>query len=183
MLAIAVFRLTVAPDARQNIETAVSHTGIVIAKAEAKSVPVQHSEKAVLADVQIPPPNTPEAWMDAVGIAPEDRDYVNYIMGQESGWCAHKWEGQIGYCPTEYTDRFSPENPNVGYGLCQSTPAIKMASAGDDWQDNPITQLRWCTNYAKGYGGWAQAATFKKCTGWCYSPRAKTTVFKYTPYW
>jgi hypothetical protein len=30
-----------------------------------------------------------------------------------------------------------------------------MASAGSDWQTNPVTQLQWCTQYATDrYGGW-----------------------------
>ena len=47
--------------------------------------------------------------------------------------------------------------PN-GYGLCQATPGYKMASAGSDWETNPITQLRWCNSYADNtYGSWYNA--------------------------
>lgn len=76
--------------------------------------------------------------MAAAGIAPEDFAAVDYIIQKESGW------------------RATATNPTSGaFGLCQSLPASKMASAGDDWQTNPVTQLKWCNGYAVGrYGGW-----------------------------
>jgi len=98
-----------------------------------------------------------ESWMAAAGIAPGDYAYVNYIISRESGWCPTKWQGQIGYCPAYYTD-LHPIDSGYGFGLCQSTPAKKMATAGADWQTNPVTQLRWCSNYAVGrYGSWKAA--------------------------
>lgn len=47
------------------------------------------------------------------------------------------------------------------YGVCQALPGSKMASAGDDWQTNPVTQMRWCESYAQArYGSWANAVAF-----------------------
>jgi uncharacterized protein YabE (DUF348 family) len=92
--------------------------------------------------------------MALAGIASSDYQYVDYIVSHESGWCPTKIQGQYGGCPP-----LTGEVPSYGgYGLCQSTPGIKMASAGDDWRTNPITQLRWCSNYAHArYGSWAAA--------------------------
>jgi uncharacterized protein YabE (DUF348 family) len=92
--------------------------------------------------------------MALAGIAPGDYEYVDYIVGHESGWCPTKAQGQYGGCPP-----YSGYVPSGGgYGLCQSTPGSKMASAGDDWATNPITQLRWCSGYAIGrYGSWGAA--------------------------
>jgi hypothetical protein len=96
--------------------------------------------------------------MQSAGIDPAEWPAVEFVLGHESGWCPSKWEGQIGYCPANYTEVFSPGNPGKGYGLCQSTPAIKMASVADDWRDNPVTQLKWCHQYAQNrYGGWWNA--------------------------
>jgi hypothetical protein len=51
--------------------------------------------------------------------------------------------------------------------LCQSTPASKMASAGDDWRTNPVTQIKWCTGYAVGrYGSWTNAYEFWAAHSW-----------------
>jgi resuscitation-promoting factor RpfB len=91
--------------------------------------------------------------MAQAGIASGDYAYVNFIVSHESGWCATKAQGEH-FCPAV------PDNPNTsnGYGLCQSTPGTKMATAGADWATNPITQLRWCSGYAqRAYGSWGAA--------------------------
>ena len=91
--------------------------------------------------------------MALAGIDPSDYQYADYIISHESGWCPTKAQGQYGGCPA-----YAGYVPSYGgYGLCQSTPGSKMASAGGDWATNPITQLRWCSGYASRYGGWAGA--------------------------
>jgi uncharacterized protein YabE (DUF348 family) len=92
--------------------------------------------------------------MARAGIAPGDYQYADYIISHESGWCPTKAQGQYGGCPayTGYVPSYG------GYGLCQATPGAKMSSAGADWATNPITQLLWCSNYARTrYGGWYAA--------------------------
>jgi Transglycosylase SLT domain len=102
-----------------------------------------------------PPPRVPvytgshSAWMAAASIPPSDWGYVNIIVSEESGW--------------------DPEasNREGAYGLCQSLPADKMASAGSDWRSDPVTQLEWCSSYAaQRYGGWANAAAFHLAHNW-----------------
>lgn len=93
------------------------------------------------------------AVMAQAGIAPGDYAFVNYIVSHESGWCPTKAQGEH-FCPA------TPDNAYTsgGYGLCQSTPGTKMATAGADWTTNPITQLHWCSSYAdRAYGGWGNA--------------------------
>lgn len=81
--------------------------------------------------------------MAAAGISASDYAYANYIISRESNW------------------RVTAQNSSGAYGLCQSLPGSKMASAGGDWQTNPVTQLRWCSGYASGrYGGWGGAYNF-----------------------
>jgi hypothetical protein len=84
-------------------------------------------------------------WMREAGIAESDFEYVNYIIGHESGWGYTKWNyGGSG-----------------AYGLGQALPASKMARFGDDYMTNPVTQLRWATAYAEGrYGSWESAYHF-----------------------
>ncbi len=93
--------------------------------------------------------------MAAAGISSGDYQYVDYIISRESGWCPTKVQGEVGYCPV------GPPNsiPSyLGYGLGQATPGNKMASAGKDWETNPVTQLRWATSYAvTRYGSWGAA--------------------------
>lgn len=78
------------------------------------------------------------------GISQADFQAVDYIISKESGW------------------RHLAVNSSSGAtGLCQSLPASKMASAGSDYMNNPVTQLKWCDSYAKGrYGGWWPAYNF-----------------------
>lgn len=92
--------------------------------------------------VQIP--HDKQAVMAAAGIAPSDYAYVDYIVSRESSW------------------NYRARNASSGaYGLCQSLPASKMASAGSDWEINPVTQLKWCHGYAQDrYGSWQAAYNF-----------------------
>lgn len=89
--------------------------------------------------------------MALAGIAASDYQYADYIISNESGWCPTKWQGEYGGCPAYHG---TPTSSGTGYGLCQATPGYKMASAGDDWGTNPVTQLKWCSGYASRYGGW-----------------------------
>lgn len=89
-------------------------------------------------------------WMRAAGISDSDFGYVDYIISHESGWNYHAVNRSSG-----------------AYGLPQSLPAGKLASAGADWRDNPVTQLRWANNYAVGrYGSWGGAYHFWTVNHW-----------------
>ena len=69
-----------------------------------------------------------------------------------------------------------PELAYGAYGIPQSLPGRKMASEGDDWQTNPITQLRWMAKYVKNrYGSWKNAWDFWGCRGKCGNVSNKTT--------
>ncbi len=90
------------------------------------------------------------AVMSAAGIAPEDHFYANSIITKESGWNA------------------TARNKSSGaYGLCQALPGTKMASAGGDWETNPVTQLKWCNSYANArHKGWQGAYNFWQVNRW-----------------
>ena len=90
-------------------------------------------------------PHDKLAIMQAAGLSIGDYQYADYIVSHEGGW-----DGA-----TKYNSAGSG-----AYGICQALPGSKMASAGADWQTNPVTQLRWCSNYANRYGGWAGAYSF-----------------------
>ena len=89
-------------------------------------------------------------WMSAAGISASDQGSANAIISQESGW------------------RVNATNRSSGaYGIPQALPGSKMASAGSDWQINPITQLKWMNSYVVGrYGSWQNAYAHKKSKGW-----------------
>lgn len=72
------------------------------------------------------------------------------LWNRESGW------------------RANATNPSSGaYGIPQSLPGSKMASAGADWQTNPATQIRWGLGYIKAtYGSPCGAWGHSQATGW-----------------
>jgi hypothetical protein len=59
-------------------------------------------------------------------------------------------------------------NPSSGaYGLMQALPGSKMVSAGDDWQTNPATQIKWGLNYMnERYGSPCGAWDFWQANNW-----------------
>ena len=96
------------------------------------------------------PSGSKSDWMRAAGISDSDFGYVDYIISHESGW-----------------DYRAVNRSSGAYGLPQSLPGVKLASAGADWRDNPVTQLRWADNYAVGrYGSWEAAYYFWTVNHW-----------------
>lgn len=70
---------------------------------------------------------------------------LDNLWTRESGWRVHDTNGSSG-----------------AYGIPQSLPAGKMASAGADYRDNPATQIRWGLGYiADRYGS--------PCAAWSHS--------------
>lgn len=140
----------------------ITQNDVEVSRKEISSVLVEQSVKKIVArgraSGQIGAEKT--ALMAAAGIREDEYAAADFIISKESGWCATKWQGQWGQCPEFYAEKYpgAETDKSLGYGLCQSTPAIKMASAGDDWRTNPVTQLKWCTGYARArYGGWNNA--------------------------
>ena len=62
--------------------------------------------------------------------------------------------------------RVDAQNPSGAYGIPQALPGNKMASAGADWETNPVTQIRWMAGYVSRYGGWQGALNFWYAHGW-----------------
>jgi hypothetical protein len=112
-------------------------------------VPEKKKVEAVQTAKTQPPTGSHQDWMIAAGISSSDFGYVDYIVSHESSW-RHLAVNSIG-----------------ATGLCQALPGSKMATAGQDWQTNPVTQLKWCDSYAKSrYGGWAKAYSFWQSSKW-----------------
>jgi hypothetical protein len=58
-------------------------------------------------------------------------------------------------------------NPSGAYGIPQALPGSKMASAGSDWQDNPVTQIKWGLGYIQDrYGSPCGAWAHSQGHGW-----------------
>jgi hypothetical protein len=85
------------------------------------------------------------------------------------GWSA---SGQMSCLSSLWTResgwRYDAENPGSGaYGIPQSLPASKMASAGSDYMSNPATQIKWGEGYIKDvYGSPCGAWDHELAKGW-----------------
>ncbi len=88
-------------------------------------------------------------WVRAAGVAEADVAAAVDLINHESG------------CRYDATNAYSG-----AYGIPQALPGNKMASAGADWQTNPITQIRWMAGYVNRYGGWQGALNFWYAHGW-----------------
>lgn len=72
------------------------------------------------------------------------------IWDKESGWNEHAQNSSSG-----------------AYGIPQALPGDKMAEYGDDWRDNPATQIKWGLDYIKGrYDSPCGAWSYWQANGW-----------------
>jgi hypothetical protein len=75
--------------------------------------------------------------------------YLNQLWFHESDW------------------QVNAANPSGAYGIPQALPGSQMASAGADWQTNPVTQIKWGLNYIKGrYGSPSGAWAHEQSNNW-----------------
>jgi len=89
-------------------------------------------------------------------------------MLSEFGWGQDQWSCLNSLWQRESNWNPRARNPSSGaYGIPQSLPGSKMASAGADWQTNPATQIRWGLGYIKGrYGSPCGAWGHSQQRGW-----------------
>lgn len=75
-------------------------------------------------------------------------------MLPEFGWGEGEWSCLISLWNGESNWDYKATNSSSGaYGIPQSLPADKMATSGEDWRTNPITQMHWGMDYIKqSYG-------------------------------
>ncbi|CAM3422982.1 G5 domain-containing protein [Occultella aeris] len=84
------------------------------------------------------------------------------------GWDSSQWSCLDLLWQRESNWNPYAQNPSSGaYGIPQSLPGSKMASAGSDWQTNPATQITWGLNYIAGrYGTPCGAWGHSQSVGW-----------------
>jgi hypothetical protein len=125
------------------------------AAAEAERIAAQKAaEQAAAAAAASTDPGTlrdmaRQAMLD-YGFGADQWTYLDQLVMRESGW--------------------NPQAQNASsgaYGLPQALPGSKMASAGADWQTNPVTQIRWMLGYiAERYGNPQNAWAHSQSVGW-----------------
>lgn len=121
----------------------------------AKPIALVAVAKAAPAPTPALPSGTYQDWMRAAGISDANFGYANFIVMHEGSFNPCVINGGAVDCT------YASNGGQKAYGVCQSLPGSKMATAGADWATNPITQLRWCNSYAVArYGGWLQAYNY-----------------------
>jgi len=82
------------------------------------------------------------------------------------GFASSQWSCLYSLWERESTWNVYAENAASGaYGIPQSLPGDKMASAGPDWQTNAATQIKWGLGYIKQVygtpcGAWQNEVNF-----------------------
>ncbi|WP_245154781.1 lytic transglycosylase domain-containing protein [Nocardioides sp. 1609] len=96
------------------------------------------------------PRDIARALLAEFGFSADQFGCLDSLYTRESGW-------------NVYAD-----NPSSSaYGIPQSLPGSKMASAGADWATNPVTQIRWGLGYIEDrYGSPCGAWAHSESHGW-----------------
>jgi hypothetical protein len=83
------------------------------------------------------------------------------------------WDSSQMSCLDSLWTRESNWNPQAhnassgAHGIPQALPGSKMASAGPDWESNPVTQIKWGLGYIEGrYGSPCNAWGHSESHGW-----------------
>jgi hypothetical protein len=104
----------------------------------------------------------------AQDLVPDDPRAIARSMLDDYGWDASQFSCLNQLYISESNWEVHAENPSSGaYGIPQSLPAGKMATAGSDWRTNPETQLEWGLGYIEdSYGTPCSAWEFKQANNW-----------------
>lgn len=136
-----------------------------VASDQAKALDDTFAELQAQEEETTAPPSGP------VDLGPIPSD-CNAYSGNKAAGCARLLEHGFGLdqmpCLESLWDKESgwnerAHNPGSGaYGIPQALPGNKMATAGDDWETNPNTQISWGLSYISGRYG-------TPCDAWAYS--------------
>ena len=101
-------------------------------------------------------------------VQPTDPREIAAAMLPEYGWESGQFSCLNALWISESAWDPSATNPTSGaYGIPQSLPAEKMATAGADWRTNPATQIEWGLGYIRSsYGTPCSAWSFKQANNW-----------------
>lgn len=97
----------------------------------------------------------------------EVQDYAHQQV-LKRGWSEADFQALVKLWNKESGWNYTATNPGSGaYGIPQSLPGNKMASAGADWKTNPQTQVNWGLDYiAQRYGTPSAAWQHSVATNW-----------------
>ncbi|WP_225733451.1 lytic transglycosylase domain-containing protein [Pseudoclavibacter sp. CFCC 14310] len=135
----------------QSVQAAVAvismQSDLVKAETPAPPAPVPADTAAAASDAAASDAaSTPVATPNPTGAQAEA-----WAQVQARGWGADQFVCLVSLWQKESGWRVNATNSSSGaYGIPQSLPGSKMASAGADWQTNPATQIEWGLGYIAG---------------------------------
>lgn len=114
-----------------------------------------------------PKPKAPPAPVVTGGTPSSNRE-LGMNLCADAGFSASQcadlgrlWERESGW------DHKVANSSSGAFGIPQSLPGSKMASAGGDWRTNPATQIKWGLGYIKArYGNPSSAWAHSQSHGW-----------------
>jgi hypothetical protein len=109
-----------------------------------------------------------KAWAPPAGTPdPGSAQAIAFDMVAARGWGTDQYDCLVALWNRESGWRYNAYNASSGaYGIPQSLPGSKMASAGADWETNPATQITWGLNYIGRYGNPCGAWAHSESSGW-----------------
>lgn len=173
------------PMAQQEAAAAVVLAEIEAMPAQVLAVDGEHTTEVVrdgygVTAKSVPPPAPTPAPGAAASAArsdgapaagspdPGSAKSVAYSMVQARGWGEGEYNCLVSLWQKESGWNTFANNPSSGaYGIPQSLPGSKMASAGADWATNPATQITWGLGYITDrYGTPCGAWGASQVKGW-----------------
>ncbi len=158
--------LLVEPTGYSNAATIPEDSPQAQAFSDAQTIDVDESAQASLAaiardgfDVIKPKPVAPAAAGGRAAPAagtpdPGSAKAIAYDMVMARGWGEGEYDCLVALWNKESHWNVYAHNKSSGaYGIPQALPGSKMASAGEDWATNPVTQITWGLGYISGRYG------------------------------
>ena len=139
--------------------------------ADVSATPIIRDSFTVTAAPPPPPPKPVAAKTNpAPNVTPDpgSAQAEAWNQVQARGWGQDQFNCLVSLWQKESNWRVNANNSSSGaYGIPQSLPGSKMASAGADWETNPATQITWGLNYisdrySNPCGAWGKSQS----SGW-----------------
>lgn len=153
-------------DVRARLDAAVQARAAELAAAEAERVRIEQ-ERIAAEQARVAAEEAAAAL--AAGNTPEGAKATAAAMAaSDFGWGADQFSCLESLWNRESGWNYEAYNASSGAtGIPQSLPGSKMASAGDDWETNATTQIRWGLGYISSvYGTPCSAWGHSESVGW-----------------
>ncbi len=95
------------------------------------------------------------------------KEFAAAFAAEQYGWGADQFSCLESLWTKESGWNYQAYNPSGATGIPRSLPGSKMATFGDDWQNNAATQIKWGLDYiSRGYGTPCSAWGHSQATNW-----------------